>query len=134
MNNIEQELYKLSLKAYKKNEVPVAALITCNNKIISKAYNSRKSTSNPLNHAEIKAILKATKRLKDWRLDDCDLYVTLIPCHMCLEIIKEVRIKNVYYYCDNLKNINLKTNLIKIDNLYSIKNSELLTNFFKKIR
>lgn len=130
----EEELYKLALKAYKRNEVPVAAIIVYKNKIISKAFNKRKSSTNPLYHAEVKAIIKAAKRVGDWRLSECDLYVSLEPCHMCKEIIKESRIKNVYFFIENDKVINFKSNFVKIDSNNSIKLKDLLTNFFKSLR
>ncbi len=133
-DDIANKLYKLALKAYKHNEVPVSAVIVKNNKIISYAYNKRKNTNNPIAHAEIIAIIKACKKLKDWRLSDCEMYVTLLPCHMCLEVIKEVRISKLYYYCDNIKTINSNLFCNKIENDYSKLFSELLTTFFKKLR
>ena len=95
---IENELNKLINIAIKKDEVPVAALIVKNNKIIAKAYNKVNKCNNILNHAEILVIKKASKKLKNWRLNDCDLYVTLEPCSMCKEIIKKSRINNVCYF------------------------------------
>lgn len=126
-------LFKLALKAYKKNEVPVASIVVRNGEIISKAYNKRHNTHNPLNHAEIIAIKTACKRLKTWKLDDCDIYVTLKPCKMCCEVIKQARIHNVYFFTDNTKDINFKTNFIKLgdkDKTFS----KLLTFFFEKLR
>ena len=73
------------------NEVPVSAILVKEDKIVAKANNSRIKNGNPLMHAEIKCILYACKKNKDWRLDNYDLYVTLEPCHMCKEIIKECR-------------------------------------------
>ena len=96
--HIIEELEKLIQKAIKKDEVPIAAVIVKDNKIISKAYNKVNKKNNVLNHAEILAIKKATKKLKNWRLNDCDMYVTLEPCSMCKEIIKKARIKNIYYF------------------------------------
>lgn len=131
---IEYELNKLLIKASKKNEVPVAAILVNNNKILSKAYNRRTLTKNPLDHAEIQCIIKASKILKDWRLEDCDLYVTLEPCHMCMEIINECRIKNVYFYVTNNKIINFKTKYINIENSFSNSYKHLLSTFFKNLR
>lgn len=90
-------------KGFNKNEVPVGAVIVYKNKVIAKAYNKRINDKQVISHAEILAVLKANKKLKDWRLNDCDLYVTLKPCLMCEAIIKESRIKNVYYLLNNLK-------------------------------
>lgn len=95
-------LNKLVLKAYKKNEIPVAAILTCENKIIAKAYNKRNKTNYTTAHAEIIAIKKANKKLKSWRLNKCSLYVTIKPCEMCEKVIKEARIKSVYYLLDRI--------------------------------
>lgn len=95
---IERILNKLIDKSIKKNEVPVATIIVRNNKIISKAYNKVNHTNNILNHAEILAIIKASKKIKNWRLSDCELYVTLEPCSMCKEVIKKSRIKKTFYF------------------------------------
>ena len=88
---------ELAKKAYKKNEVPIGAIIVKNNKIISKAYNRREKTQNAILHAEVDAIIKACKKLKSWRLDDCEMYVTLKPCPMCAGAIVNARIKTVFY-------------------------------------
>lgn len=88
---------KEAKKAFKKDEVPVGAVIVYNNKIIAKAHNIRQKKHSVIGHAEIVAILRAAKKIKDWRLNDCDLYVTLKPCNMCEQIINESRINNVYY-------------------------------------
>ena len=129
---IEKELNKLILRAKKNNEVPIAALIVKNNKIIAKAYNKVNKTNNILDHAEILAIKKASKIFNNWRLIDCELYVTLEPCSMCKEIIKKSRIKNVYYYSkqNNYKTESDTTYKYIEDNIFS----NILTNFFKEKR
>ena len=81
------KLIKESLRALKHDDVPIAAFIVKNGKIISKAHNSRVQKYLTVNHAEIMAISKANKKLKDFRLFDCDLYVTLEPCDMCMNVI-----------------------------------------------
>ena len=131
------ELIKLAQKSFKKNEVPISAIIVKDDKIIAKAYNTRNKTNNVLNHAEIIAIKKASKKLKDWRLSDCDLYVTLKPCSICENIIKQSRIKNVYYLLDkpeNKKEYNKtnfkKTNICTYEQMYRL----ILNDFFKKKR
>lgn len=131
---IISKLYKLAKKAYKKGEVPVACIIVENDKIIAKAYNKRLKSCNPLKHAEVIAILKTAKKLKNWRLNNCKMYVTLEPCHMCREIIKESRIKDVYYIVNNNKVINYKTNFKQLENLENKQYSHLLTSFFKELR
>lgn len=129
---IIKELNKLLDKAIKNNEVPVAALIVYNNKIIAKSYNKVEKNNSVLNHAEINVIKKANKKLNNWRLDNCELYITLEPCEMCKSIIKKSRIKNVFFYS---KQNNYKTEstpeYIYIENkLFSNK----LSNFFKNKR
>jgi len=94
---IIETMYKEAVKAYKKGEIPVGALITKNNKIIAKSHNNRQKKHNLLGHAEINCILEAEKRIKDWRLDECEMYVTLSPCSMCEAIIEESRLKKVHF-------------------------------------
>ena len=89
----------LAQKAYKKEEVPVGAIIVKDNKIIARAYNKREQKQNALYHAEILAINKACKKLKSFRLDDCEMYVTLEPCPMCSGAIVNARLKKVYFGC-----------------------------------
>lgn len=91
------EAYKEALKAYKRNEVPVGCIIVHNNKIIARAFNKRHNTKNPIAHAEMICIRKASKKLKSWRLDECIMYVTLEPCQMCTGAIIQSKIKKVYY-------------------------------------
>ena len=133
-------LFKEIKKALRKNEVPVSALIVNNknNNIIYKAYNSREKKFYTLDHAEIKCINKANKCMKNKILDNCDLYVTLEPCDMCKSIIKEARIKNVYYLLERNKNKKQysKTNF---QNWYVDENKKeeyrkIIANFFKKRR
>ena len=83
-------------KAYKQGEVPIGAVIVKDGKILAKAHNTRNKSKNAVNHAEILAIEKACKRLKDWRLENAEIYVTLEPCPMCAGAIIQSRIKKVY--------------------------------------
>lgn len=109
------ELKKLNNKAIINNDVPVSCIIVYKNKIISKAYNKREYKNNPLLHAEIIAIQKAAKKLNTWNLSECKLFVTLKPCNMCMEVIKESRINEIYYVLNNDKNVNRKVKLIEIN-------------------
>lgn len=130
-------LIKLAKKAHLKGEIPVSAIIVCNNKIIAKAYNQKEKKKNITAHAEILSIQKAAKKLKRWNLSDCDLYVTLEPCKMCMEVIRQSRIQNVYYLLDKLdyKHDFSKTNLIKINSKNSIDTyQQLLSDFFQNMR
>lgn len=132
-DQIISELYKLSLKAYQNDEVPIACVIVKNKKIVSKAYNLREKHKNPLYHAEVLAINKLCKKINNWRLDEYEMYVTLKPCKMCMEIIKESRIKKVYYILDSINEQNKKVRLKKI-NLNSERFKSIITSFFKEKR
>lgn len=91
-----KEALKEAQKAYSKEEIPVGAVIVNDNKIIAKAHNLKELKKTVIAHAEILAIQKANKKLQNWRLLNCDLYVTLEPCMMCLGAIISSRIKNIY--------------------------------------
>ena len=84
-------------KAYNKGEVPIGAVIVKDDKIISKSHNMVEKKKSAIYHAEIIAIKKASKKLKNWRLNQCDMYVTLEPCPMCKGAINKSRIRNIYY-------------------------------------
>ena len=83
--------------AMKKNEVPIACVIVKDSKIIARAHNLRESQQIATKHAELIAIERACKKLKTWRLEDCDLYVTLEPCPMCAGAIILSRIRSVTF-------------------------------------
>lgn len=87
----------LAKKAEKKNDVPVGALIVYDGEIIATGYNYKENTQCALDHAEIRAIKRASKKLGSWRLIDCDIYITLEPCPMCAGAIVQSRIRNVYF-------------------------------------
>ena len=125
-------LKKLNLKAKDNGDIPVSAIIVRENKIIAKAYNKKVKNNNPLDHAEIIAIRKACKKLRTSNLIDCELYVSLKPCGMCKEIIKEARIKKVYYILDNDKIINDTTKYYKIEDDYQYFKKELSLFFEDK--
>ena len=127
---------KEAKKAYNYEEVPVGAVIVKDNKVIAKAYNKKEKTKNVIKHAEIIAISRACKKLKNWRLDDCEIYVTMQPCMMCCGAIEQSRIKKIVYgvknenygYTDQLKNIKI------ISQICEKKCRELVQSFFKKRR
>lgn len=138
---MDEKIYKICIKlaekAAKIGEVPIGAVIVHNDKIIAKNYNLREKKHDITAHAEILAIKCASKLLKRWNLCDCDLYVTLKPCSMCESVIKQARIKHVYY-------LNEKLSYKKEYNktlFYNKKNeelekcySELLSSFFRNKR
>ncbi|MFN3739366.1 MAG: tRNA adenosine(34) deaminase TadA [Thermodesulfovibrionales bacterium] len=135
-----------ALKALKKAEVPVGAVIVIDGKVISKAHNQRESLPDATAHAEIIAIQEACRRINNWRLEEATLYVTKEPCIMCAGAILNARIKRLVYGCDDTKGGAAKS-------LYQILNDNrlnhqvevvsgvmeeecrrLLTDFFKTLR
>ena len=93
----------LANKALKEGEVPVGAVIVKDGKIIAEGRNMREAKRNALSHAEIEAINNACKALNSWRLDDCEMYVTLEPCPMCAGAIINARIKTLIFGAFDLK-------------------------------
>lgn len=98
-----KQAIKEALKAYALGEVPIGCVIVYQNKIIGRGYNRRNTDKNTLAHAEITAIRKASKKMGDWRLEDCTLYVTLEPCQMCSGAIVQARINKTVIGCMNPK-------------------------------
>ena len=128
------------------NEVPVGAVIVKDNQVISYGFNKKELTHSSINHAEIIAIEMAQKKLNNWRLTGCDMYVTLDPCPMCASAIKQSRISNVYSALSNsdannsiiinqifeADSINPKVNFTS--DLNSDISKKLLQDFFSKQR
>ena len=132
-------------KAYLIDEVPVGAVIVYNNKIIARGHNTREKEQSVLGHAEINAIRKASKKIGSWRLEDCDIYVTLEPCSMCSGAIIQSRIKNLYYgasdpktgACGSVLNLfendfNHKVNVT--GGIMENECSQIIKDFFKTLR
>lgn len=147
MNDYNEEFMLLAIaeaqKAFKIDEVPIGCIIVKDNTIIGKGYNNKEKDSLVTSHAEIKAIEQASKSINNWRLIDCDVYVTLDPCPMCASAIKQSRIKTVYSALSNSDNLNLSIieSIFKCDNinpevkLYTNlavdKSKKLLSSFFE---
>lgn len=135
---------KLAEMAYKNDEVPVGAVIVKGDEVISYAFNKRETSFDATAHAEILAIKKACKKLKDFRLIDCDMYVTLEPCVMCTGAILNARLKNVYFgaYISNgsisaeelskKAELNHKTNFE--GGFFKKENSDLVSKYFREKR
>lgn len=133
-------------KAYDMNEVPIAAVIVKDGKIISKSHNQKEINNCCIYHAEMIAIMEASKKLNNWRLDGCEMYVTLDPCPMCASAIKQARINAVYSALSNSDDDNgcLIANIFKKDrvnpsvtfesNLDIDRSKKLLNSFFEKQR
>lgn len=90
------EAIRQAKKAYAIGEVPIGCVIVYEDKIVGRGYNRRMTDKNTLSHAELNAIRKASRTLGDWRLDDCEMFVTLEPCQMCSGAIVQSRIRKVY--------------------------------------
>lgn len=135
---------ELAKKAYEFDEVPVGAVIVQDGKVLSSAYNKRESGCDATAHAEILAIKKACKKLKDFRLIGTEMYVTLEPCVMCTGAILNARIENVYFgaYISNgsisaeelagRAELNHKTNFY--GGFMEKENSKLVSDYFKEKR
>lgn len=141
-----QEAIKEAKKAYKKLEVPVGAVIVKNGEIIAKAHNLKETKYDTTKHAEILAIQKASKKLKSWRLLDCEMYITLEPCTMCAGAIINSRIKKIYIGTMDEKTgaVGSKLNLFedytfnhKVEvetNVLKEECEKILKDFFKELR
>lgn len=98
-----REALKQAKKAYHLDETPIGCVIVHEGKIIGRGYNRRNTDKSPLAHAEIAAIRKASKKMGDWRLEECTMYVTLEPCQMCAGAIIQSRLTRVVVGCMNPK-------------------------------
>ena len=141
-----KEAIKQAKKAYAIDETPIGCVIVYEDKIIARGYNRRNTDKNTLAHAEITAIKKACKKLGDWRLEGCTLYVTLEPCPMCAGAIVQSRIDRVVVGSMNPKagcagsvlnilqteGFNHQTELIT--GILKEECSQLMTGFFKELR
>lgn len=141
-----KEAIKQALKAKEIDEVPIGCVIVKDGKIISRSYNKREKMNQSIAHAEILAIQKACRKLDSWRLDECDLFVTLEPCPMCAGAIIQSRIKRVVFGAYDPKGGSVET----CTKLFDVKEynhhpeyiggilepqcSQLLKDFFKEKR
>ena len=133
-------------KAERLDEVPIGCVIVHDGMVVGRGYNRRNIDRNTLSHAELNAIKKASRKLGDWRLDDCEMYVTTEPCQMCEGAIVQARIKKVYIGCMNPKAgcAGSILNLLQVDKfnhqveiesgILKDECSSLLTSFFRKLR
>lgn len=147
MKNIDTYFINIALneakKAAKKGEVPIGAVIVKDGKIISRGHNKKESSKKATAHAEIIAIEKASKKLGDWRLNGCILYVTCEPCIMCAGAIYQSRISKVVYGCpdkrwgafgsiiDIRKCKELNHKVVVVDGILENECSKILVDFFK---
>jgi|RhiMetdeSRZDD1v2_1073273.scaffolds.fasta_scaffold362784_3 tRNA(adenine34) deaminase len=144
------EFMKLALAAAKKAagrwEVPVGAVVVAAGEVIGTGYNCREERQSPLGHAEIMAVEEASKRLGTWRLDQCDIYVTLEPCLMCMGAILQARIRKLVFGCLDPKagaveslyrlceDRRLNHQLPAIGGVLADESAALLADFFARLR
>lgn len=137
---------KEAQKAFLLNEVPVGCVIVKDDKIIARGHNLRENNVDVSAHAEIVTLRKANKKLEDWQLVDCEIFVTLEPCLMCAGAILQSHISNVYFGCIDVKNgaFGGKINVLEIKDLnhypkvyqgiLQIECCEIIKTFFKQRR
>ena len=141
-----KEAIKEAKKAELIDEVPIGCVVVCNDRIIARGHNVRETKKTPLGHAEIIAIDKASKKLGRWRLEDCDIYITLEPCIMCSGAIIQSRIKRIYFGARDYKggalgssiDVLTASNINHHPEVYpgilEDECSSIITNYFKRKR
>jgi len=141
-----KQAIRLAGKAAELGEVPIGCIIEYQGKVIGRGYNRRTTDKSTLAHAEIIAIKKACKKMGDWRLEDCTMYVTLEPCQMCAGAIVQARVKKVVIGCMNPKAgcAGSILNVLQMDEfnhqveiergVLEEECSQMLTSFFKNLR
>ncbi len=145
MNDYMKVALEEAKKAYKKDEVPVGCVIVYNNKIIAKAHNQRERKNTTCAHAEMLAIKKANKKLKSWRLEDCDIYITLEPCAMCAGAVMQARMRTIIYALEDIKSGALGGSFNLYENKFNHEvivkkgpleeeSKKLIQAFFQKLR
>ena len=145
-NKYMMTAYKEAKKAFTEDEVPVGCVIVKEGKVVAKAHNKKEKKNSAICHAEIECINKAVKKLNNWNLKGCKMYVTLEPCMMCTGAIINSRIDKVYYGCKDPKGGALVSN-IKIKKIKNLNHypeisgglmeeecSKILKEFFKNKR
>ncbi len=144
-NKYMEEALKEAKKSFDMEEIPVGAVIVCNDEIIARAHNLKEHNKCATAHAEILAIEQACKKIGDWRLNDCTLYVTLEPCLMCCGALLQARIKKIVYaaanakfgYVESIDKLlsNSKNNhIVEIQKVDCPECLDLLQQFFQKKR
>lgn len=141
-----KEAIKQAKKAYDKEEIPVGAVIVKDGKIIARGYNKKEEKKDTTQHAEIIAIQKASRKIGAWRLQDCEMYVTLEPCAMCTGALIQARLKRVYIgtmdpktgACGSVLNLledNKFNHKVEVEtNIMQKECEKILKDFFKYLR
>lgn len=139
-----KEALKCAKKALEEGEVPIGAVVVCDGKVISRGHNRRTKRQVATAHAEVEAIEKACRKLKSWRIPECEIYVTLEPCPMCLGTMLNARIKKVCFGAYEKKGrsltreiagANLVNHVIEVEGgVMEEECAEILSTFFKEMR
>ena len=141
-----REALKEASKAARKGEVPVGAVVVKDGKIIGRGHNLTEKKQSALTHAELMALGKASKKLKSWRLIDCDLYVTLEPCTMCAGAIVAARVERLVFAARDIRfggvrslfrlaDSELQNHRVRVEEgLLAAEAGELLMDFFRARR
>ena len=143
-NKFMKAALKCAQKGLEEGEVPIGAVVVCDGKIISRGHNRRTKLQIATAHAEVEAIEKACKKLKSWRIPECEIYVTLEPCPMCMGAMLNARIKKVYFgayeakgrsLTQELANANLVNHVIEVEGgVMEEECAQILSTFFKEMR
>lgn len=143
-NKFMKAALKCAKKAFDEGEVPIGAVVVLDGEVIARGHNRRTKKQVATAHAEVEAIEKACKKLKSWRIPDCELYVTLEPCPMCLGAAMNARIKKVYFgayegkgrsLTNEIAGSNLLNHTIEVEGgVMEDKCAEILSSFFAQMR
>ena len=139
-----KEALKCARKALAEGEVPIGAVVVADGKVISRGYNKRTKKQIATAHAEIEAIEKACRKLKSWRIPECEIYVTLEPCPMCMGAVLSARIKKVYFGAYEAKGRSMTAELAQsnlVNHTAEVEGgvmekecAEILSSFFSSMR
>ncbi len=133
-------------KAYQRAEVPIGAVVICNDQVVGRGFNLREQTQDPTSHAEMIALREAAENEASWRLEDCQLYVTLEPCPMCAGAILQSRIKRLVYGASDPKAGAVRSLYQLLDDdrfnhqveveagVMEAESAQLLKDFFRELR
>lgn len=143
-NRFMQAALKCAQKAFDEGEVPIGAVVVLDGKVIARGHNRRTKKQIATAHAEIEAIEKACKKLKSWRIPECELYVTLEPCPMCMGAALNARIRKIYFgapedkgrsLTSEIANANLLNHTVEVEGgVMKEECADILSRFFSSMR